>query len=68
MTVYLTEMCCGGGMDKGMVLCTVMHHNIHEVTAFLDVCASLKFLVNYGNFDILMTVHLSIIYFSLFPT
>jgi len=68
MTVDLTEMWCGGGMDEGMVLCTVMHHNIHEVTTFLDVCASLKFLVNYRNFDILMTVHLSIIYVFLFPT
>jgi hypothetical protein len=51
MAVDLTEMWCGGGMDKGMLLCTIMHHHIHEVKAFLGVCASLNFLVNYGNYD-----------------
>ena len=32
-----TEMWCGGGMDKGRLLCAVMHLHLHEVTVFLDV-------------------------------
>ena len=33
-----TEMWCGGGMDKGGLLCAVMRVYLHEVTVFLDVC------------------------------
>ena len=46
-----TEMWCGGGMDKGGLLCAIMRLYLHEVTVFLDVCASLNFLVVYRNYN-----------------
>jgi hypothetical protein len=51
MTVDFTGMWCGVGMDKGRLLCKVMHLHLHEVTVFLVVCASLKFLVDYRNYN-----------------
>jgi hypothetical protein len=34
-----TEICCGGGMDQGRLLCTVLHLNLPKVTVFLVVTA-----------------------------
>ena len=42
MTDDPTEMWCRGRMDKGRLLCVVMHLHLHEVTVFLVVCASLN--------------------------
>jgi hypothetical protein len=43
MTVDFKEMWRGSGMDKGRLLCKLMHLHLHEFTVFLVVCALTKF-------------------------
>ena len=38
-------MWCDGGMDKGRLLCTVMHLHFHEVPVFHEVSAPSAFVI-----------------------